>query len=312
MTSKIGIERVASSIPSNRIETSVQAERLGLSLSDWGDEAGFAQLARRFPGQGASDLCLAAALNLFDSEPVEMSEIDCVVVVTQNPDGYGVPHTAAIVQRKLGISNGCASFDIGLGGSGYIYGLSIVRSFMESNGLRCGLLFTADPYSRVIDDADVATALRFGDAGTVTLLTDRPRWMIGCFDFGTSARQGRVMQVRLDLGGRLHMDAHAVRDFALKHVPGSIDRALKANNLSLEDIDRIVVQQAGRDLLSDLSQRLGLEAKIQFHAGAYGDTGSSSIPLVLHNNLGATDRRVVISGFGTGLSWASTILTRTA
>lgn len=311
MTSKnVGIKGFASSIPNNWIETKVQAERLGLTSSDWGEEAGFTQLARRFPGQDASDLCVSAAFELFKSGSLELGEIDCMVVVTQNPDGYGIPHTAALVQRKLGVSNGCASFDIGLGGSGYVYGLSVVRSFMESNGLRCGLLFTADPYSRIIDDTDAASALRFGDAGTVTVLTDRPRWKIGRFDFGASAQHARAMEVRLDLGGTLQLDVPTVRDVALEHLPRSIDRALKANKVSMDDIDRILVHQAGHDLLRELRQRLGAEEKLQFHAGGYGDTVSSSIPLVLQNNLDPADRCVAISGFGTGLSWASTILTK--
>lgn len=185
-----------------------------------------------------------------------------------------------------------------------------MRSFMESNGLHLGLLFNADPHSRMIDENDPVTALRFGDAATVTLLSDRPKWAIGRCDLGTAGVKGRAMEVRLDLGGRLHVDRNALRDFAIERVPQSIARVLELNQLTIQQIDRIVVHQADRELVEALAKKVGAAAKLGFHAGDYGDTASSSIALVLEQNLDRTDRRVVLAGFGAGLSWASTVLTR--
>src|ERR1035438_6305021 len=86
----------------------------------------------------------------------------------------GLPHTSAIVQGKLGLPQNCACFDVALGCSGYVYGLSIIKSFMRDNGMSSGLLFTADPYSKIIDPQDKSTVLLFGDAATASLLEDTP------------------------------------------------------------------------------------------------------------------------------------------
>ncbi len=121
-------------------------------------------LPRKSPDQETSDLCVAAFQDLCAGRHIDVSKIDCIVVCTQNPDSDGIPHVSAIVHGKLGLSETCASFDISLGCSGYVYGLSLVSSFMEANDLRKGLFFTADPYSKIIDMNDKNTSLLLGTA----------------------------------------------------------------------------------------------------------------------------------------------------
>jgi 3-oxoacyl-[acyl-carrier-protein] synthase-3 len=162
----------------------------------------------------------------------------------------------------------------------------------------------------MLDDLDPRTGLQFGDAATVTLLSERPKWTIGRSDFGTAGVRGRAMEVRMELGGRLHFEENLVRDFALERLPRSVARALELNGLRMADIDRVVLHQGGKALVEELGGKLGVLNKTCFHAAEYGDTGSSSIPIVLEQNLVPTDRRVLISGFGTGLSWATSVLSR--
>lgn len=306
----IGIREICSEIPPNRLGNASRAQVLGIEEAMLSDRIGFSHVARRFPGQETSNLCVLAAHKLLSEGAMEAVEVQCVVVVTQNPDGYGIPHTAAVVQRKLGLPESCASFDVGLGGSGYVYGLSVAKSFMESNELRCGLLFTADPYSRVIDELDPKTSLLFGDAATVTLLTAEPMWSIGRFVLGTAGAMGRALEVRLDLGGRLHMNEDVINSFALERIPASISSALQLNGLTMKQIDRIILHQGGRALVEAIAQKIGAPSKVGFHAATYGDTVSSSVPILLQQNIASTDRRVLLSGFGSGLSWATTVLTR--
>ncbi len=308
----IGIQAIFSAIPAAPgVETAVRAQTVGVRRSELEERLGFTHLSRRYSGQDASDLCLAAAHRLFTALALETAHIDCLAVVTQNPDGYGIPHTGAVVQRKLGLPESSASFDLGLGGSGYVYGLSLMKGFMEGNALRRGLLFTAEPSSRMLDELDPQTGLLFGDAATVTLLSAEPKWIIGRSDFGTAGVRGRALEVRMELGGRLHLDEGALRDFALEYIPRSATRALELNGLRMADIDRVIVHQGGKALVELLGERLGAAAKTGFHAAGYGDTSSSSIPIVLEQNLASTDRRVLISGFGSGLSWATMVLSKT-
>ncbi len=304
----IGISAICSEIPEQRIPAESRIDELGIPLKTLHDRVGVLHTARKAPDQDTADLCVAAAKKLFGTMCVAPSDVDCVIVVTQNPDGQGLPQTSAIVQDRLGIPEHCASFDVSLGCSGYVYGLSIIKSFMESNGLRCGLLFTADPYSKIVSESDRSTALLFGDAATVTLMTDLPVWKMGKFDFGTAGRLGQ--SIHKDAEGKLVMDGRTVLSFSMGQVPGSLQRVATANGISLEQVDRFVLHQGSRVVVENIAQRLKAHDRAAFYAQDYGNTVSSSIPIVLSENDFLSDRYIAISGFGVGLSWASTILER--
>ena len=306
----IGIAAIAYEIPALRLDNAPRAAALHVLPETLERRIGVRQIARMEPGQDTSDLCVRAANKLFASGAVQPDEIDCVIVVTQNPDAAGLPHTSAIVHGKLRLPEACAAFDVGLGCSGYVYGLSVARSFMEANGLRRGLLVTADPYSKVINEEDKRTALLFGDAAAVTLLSDQPRWRIGAFDFGTVGNRGDALEVRVSGDGKLHMNGRAVLAFSVGKVPESIRRALQRNGIGIEQIDRVVLHQGSRVVVEDIAKALRLEDRTEFYAQDYGNVVSSSIPIVLADQLQPSDRHVAISGFGVGLSWASTVLTR--
>lgn len=306
----IGIAAIAYEIPPLRLDNGPRAEALHVLPETLERRIGVRRIARMDAGQDTSDLCVLAAQKLFDSGVVKREDIDFIMVVTQNPDAAGLPHTSAILHGKLRLPETCAAFDVGLGCSGYVYGLSIARSFMEANGLRRGLLFTADPYSKVINEQDKRTALLFGDAAAVTLLSDEPRWKIGAFDFGTVGNRGDALEVKVTDDGRLHMNGRAVLAFSVGKVPESIRRALQRNGVTEDQIDRVVLHQGSRVVVEDIAKSLRMEDRTGFYAQDYGNVVSSSIPIVLADQLQPDDRTVAISGFGVGLSWASTVLTR--
>lgn len=306
----IGISAIYAEIPEQRIPTEPRIEALGIPAKTLRERVGVIKTSRKASDQDTADLCVAAARKLFATEQVSPSDIDCVIVVTQNPDGPGLPQTSAIVQDRLGIPEHCASFDLSLGCSGYVYGLSVIKSFMQDNGLRCGLLFTADPYSKIVSESDRSTALLFGDAATVTLMTESPVWKIGKFDFGTAGRMGQSIHRTAE--GKLVMDGRAVLAFSMGQVPGSLQRVATANGITLEQVDRFVLHQGSRVVVENIAQRLKVEDKTAFYAQDYGNTVSSSIPIVLSENIFESDKRIAISGFGVGLSWASTVLEKVA
>lgn len=238
--------------------------------------------------------------------------VDCLVVCTQNPDGSGLPHTSAVVHGKLGLPAQCACFDVSLGCSGYVYGLSIVQSFMQQNRLARGLLFTADPYSKIIDPKDKNTALLFGDAATVTLLdaAEQPgRWRMGPFRFATRGKDGAALENR---AGTLAMNGRAVFNFSATEVPPQVSALLADAGLKAEDVDLFLFHQGSRFIVDQLAKRLDLPAaKVPVNLAEQGNTVSSSLPLLLQEHLGDSRlRRILLSGFGVGLSWASCLLTR--
>ena len=127
---------------------------------------------------------------------LDLTSIDALIVVAQNGDGCGLPHTAAITQQKLGLSSAVAAFDVSLGCSGYVYGLSILKGLMEQAGLKNGILVTADPYSKVIDREDRVTSMLFGDAATATWLCKEGKWKFAMPLLATDGGGAENLQVK--------------------------------------------------------------------------------------------------------------------
>jgi 3-oxoacyl-[acyl-carrier-protein] synthase-3 len=307
--SVVRLTRLASFVPPGRIDTRERGRAF-----DYGDDflegkLGTTSLAVKEPGQQASDLCLQAARAL-EGQGVSLKGIGAVIVCTQTPDHHGIPHTSAVVHAGLGLSDDCACFDISLGCSGYVYGLSIATAFLQANGIARGLFFTSDPYSAIIDPADQATALLFGDAATVSLLeADQPGWQLVDTVFATQGSGGGAIHNR---EGRLAMNGREVFNFAMTAVPKQIRTLLERRGLGLDDVDLVVLHQGSRYIVEKLRERLRLPAeKAPVHLAGIGNTVSSAIPLALESALKAgAPRRILLSGFGVGLSYASALLER--
>lgn len=303
----IGITAIASYLPVGRIAN--RDRKLDLNITDEFivEKLGMSELAVRAPGEDTSDLCVKAYERLREKGSAP-DRVDVLILVTQNPD-TNLPHTSAIVHGRLGLNQDCACFDISLGCSGFVYALSVIEAFMVANGFRTGLLFTADPYSKIVDPKDKNTVLLFGDGAAVTLLTDRPVYTSGSYVFGTLGKDHGELICRQ---GRLHMNGRAIFNFAAKTVPSSVTESLAKAGLGKDDIDRYLFHQGSKFIVDTLTKRLELPpGKVPFVAGSYGNTVSSSIPMMIESELGPDGgQRLVVCGFGVGLSWATAILTR--
>ena len=307
----IGVTAVAAHIPPGYLDNAERAPALEASPELLHDKIGVRRVSRKTPDQEASDLGILAIEQLFDRGVVRPEEIDCLVVVTQNPDGYGLPHTSARIHGRLGLSRNCAVFDMSLGCSGYVYGLAMMQGFMQSQGFRRGLLVTSDPYSRIINLADRNTSLLFGDGAAATLMTDEPVWRIGRFDLGSDGSICEELAV-IDETRQLYMNGRAVLNFSAKQVPDSIRRALALNALTLDDVDLFLLHQGSRHIVRTIAKRLEIEEnRAPFLAADYGNTVSSSLPIMMTDPAVQQARTLLLSGFGVGLSWGSTVLTRT-
>ncbi len=297
----IGLESIASYIAEDRESNYDLKEKFDLDNHFIHEKLGVDARAIKSSTEKASDLCVKAFNNL----QVSPEGIDCCIVVTQNPD-YQIPHTSAIVQSKLNLPQSCACFDISLGCSGYVYGLSVIISFMKSNNFKKGLLFTSDPYSEIIDSNDKNTALLFGDAATVSLISDTPKYAPLDFVFGTNGDHYSELICR----EKLFMNGRAVFAFTATQIPKQIKELLDKNKLTLEEIDKYILHQGSKYIVDTITKRLGVEPnKVTFEMFDYGNTVSSSIPIILSKELTTLEaEKIVLSGFGVGLSWASTIL----
>jgi 3-oxoacyl-[acyl-carrier-protein] synthase-3 len=304
----IGIKAIGSYIPSTFVDNYLRVRDFETDESFIRDKIGFVTLARKSSEEDTSDLCIKAFKDLSSLSGLRQDSIDCIVVCTQNPDGRGLPHTSAIVHRKLGLKDDVAAFDISLGCSGYVYGLSVITSFMSLNGLRNGLLFTADPYSKILDHTDRNTELLFGDAATSTWISDNPVFEMLKTRFATNGSGWDAIVVS-ETTALLSMKGKDVFMFTMKKVPPQIEQCLKDNSLTKEDIDLFILHQGSKYIVDNLTKQLQVAAeKVPFNAQGFGNTISSSIPLILKDTFDGNSTFILLSGFGVGLSWATTVL----
>ena len=303
----IGISDIGYYIPDGRISNLENAAALESDPEFIRRKIGIENVARKSEGEETSDLAVAAIEDLMGKSGLSLDEIEVLILVTQNPDTL-IPHASAVVHGKMGFRQRCAVFDISLGCSGYVYGLSVITAFMSANGLRRGLLVTSDPYSKIVDPADRNTVLLFGDAATATLISEEPVYKLGKFTFGTIG----VERDSLVCHEKLYMNGRGIYNFAAKKVPEDVKKLLELNELQLEDIDRFVFHQGSKYILDSLGKRLGLEEdKVANDIVDYGNTVSSSIPIILAKELrNEAFKTVLICGFGVGLSWSSNVLFR--
>lgn len=304
----IGICDIATYIPPHRMNNAEAAARFGMDENFLKNKLGVLKRSIAETDERSSDMALRALKLLCEQSSLDTSQIGVLIVVTQNPD-VNLPHVSAIIHGKAGLPETCAAFDISLGCSGYVYGLSVIHAFMQANDIRHGVLITADPYSKIIDSQDKSTSLLFGDAATATLLGPDATFSLGEFSFGT---RGKAYEALITHDGILHMDGREVFNFAATGIPSDIEKILGKSQLKIADIDCFILHQGSRYIVDTITKRAGLPPeKVRFGMQEYGNTVSSSIPLLLREELDNKKiRQIVLSGFGVGLSWASCILKR--
>ena len=304
----LGITEIGSYIPERRISNYSRKKKFDITDDFIKEKLGVESISIKESSENTSDLCLKAYENLKKKIEINEDEIEMLIVVTQNPD-YVLPQTSAILHGKMGLKTNCASFDISLGCSGFVYGLAAIQSFMTVNNMKKGLLFTCDPYSKIISPHDRNTSMIFGDAAAVTLITDNPVYKSIDFSYGTL---GSAYKELLCENGELFMNGRAVANFVAKVVLKSIIELLDKNNISRNDIDAYLFHQASKYLITTLTKRLSINSeKVVFDILNYGNTVSSSIPLLIEKEIAKDENKTLLaSGFGVGLSWSNVILER--
>lgn len=305
----LGIQFVASYLPTIHINNLDQADRLGVDRDFVEKKIGVSNLLRFEKEETVVNSCVKAFEKLDQKENVNLEEIECIVLCTQNPDMGGLPHNSAIIHSELRLSEDCACFDISLGCSGYVYALSVIQSFMSANGMKKGLLFTCDPYSRILDPNDKNTSLLFGDAASVTFISDTPNYILSGAKFSTKGAGSTALCKK---NGVLEMNGRAVFNFALHEVPLQIQSLLKKQEIEINDIDLFLLHQGSRFMIENIIKRAVLpREKTPIALSETGNTVSSSIPLLLEVEINKKPGAILMSGFGVGLSWATAIYQKT-
>jgi len=280
-------------------------------------------------------LCFAAAERLLDQLHWERESIDHIVFVTQYPD-YLLPANSCLLHGRLGLSKSCACLDINLGCSGYIYGLSVASALLSTASAGRCLLLVGDTPSKTASPQDKSVSMLFGDAGTATALEISSSAPAMYFQFGTDGtgyqhlivpvggfrqRSTPLTQTRIERESGnwrsdedLWMDGPEIFAFTLREVPPLMNAVLAASGWTRESVDAFVLHQANRFMIRHLQKKLKIPAdKVPITLQDYGNTSSASIPLAINSALKeaveAAPQRLVMAGFGVGLSWGAAAVT---
>lgn len=284
------------------------------------------------PDETAGDMAEQAARKLFTEYQIDPKCIDFLLLCTQSPD-YFLPPTACLLQDKLGMRTDIGAFDYNLGCSGCIYGLAVAKGLIASGIVRNVLLLTAETYNKYLHPLDKSNRSIFGDGAAACLISTDGIAQIGEFVIGTdgsgannlivktgAARQRKATGLsRVDEEGHtwyddfLYMNGGAIFNFTLDTVPILVKQLLIKNNLSKEEIDYYVFHQANQFMLNTIRKVCTLpKEKFYISLEETGNTVSSTVLIGLKNCLdkGMIEEgmKVMITGFGVGLSWAGTIL----
>jgi 3-oxoacyl-[acyl-carrier-protein] synthase III len=301
----------------------------GLDTSDeWiRTRTGIVQRHVADPGTATADLAVEAGARALKS--AGGGGADVVIVATTTPD-RPIPSTAPEVAARLDLGD-VAAFDVNGVCAGFVYALATAAGLLASGVAERVLVIGAEVMSRVIDPADRATAVLFGDgAGAVVLRAGVPGepGAVGPFDLGSDGSLADLLavpaggsrrptdQTALAAGANyLQMDGKEVYRQAVRRMVASSRAVLARAGLDVADVDRLVGHQANARILEAVGDRLGVAADRRVvNVDRFGNTSAASIPLALADAAGGggvdlrPGHRVLLTSFGAGFTWGSTLL----
>ncbi len=282
----------------------------------------------------SSDLCYAAAEKLITDNNINKEDIDLLVFISQTPD-YRMPATSCTLQYRLGLPNSTIAFDITLGCSAFLYGLSVVYGMMEHSGLRKALLLDGETRSKVYSPRDRRSAFLFGDGGVAALVERDSKF--GKSTFSLNSDGSRADLIMIPAGGYRKMSSAEtvvekvvdefgnmrseeqgymrggdVFNFVIREIPRDIKNTLAFVEKNVDDFDFVVFHQANNFINSYIAKKMKLNTEnIPSTIAKFGNTSSVSVPLTIVSELqGKLDgkKELLLSAFGVGMTWATGVV----
>lgn len=291
---------------------------------------------RRFVDQDtcSSDLCFAAAEKLISEMGLNREEIDLLIFISQTPD-YRMPATSILLQDRLKLPTSAIAFDINLGCSAFLYGLTIAFSMLSCGGFRKALILDGETRSKVYSLKDRKTGFLFGDGGIAALVENKEIFRNSWFSLNSDGSRENLIKIPaggyrkmsscetvtekvIDEYGNIrseeqgYMNGADVFNFVIREVPRDFNRLLDFSAVELNSIDYFIFHQANSYINGFLAKKLKLPLdKIPSTIEKYGNTSSVSIPLTIVSELRGNlsgHKRLLLSGFGVGLTWGTALV----
>jgi 3-oxoacyl-[acyl-carrier-protein] synthase-3 len=312
-------------LPQRRVtnqELTVQLAAKGIETSDeWiFSRSGISARHYAAPAELSSDLAVAAAKKALEMADKQAHDIDLVIVASSTPDFYGsFPSTACIVQRKLGMANNSAAFDVQAVCSGFVYAVSVADAFIKSGAHKHVLVIGAEVFSRILKFDDRTTCVLFGDgAGAIVMSASSEPGILATklHADGNYADilsvPGNVSNGALAGSAFLYMDGPAVFKLAVSVLEQVATEALEHAGMTAAQVDWLVPHQANIRIMKSTAKKLNLPLeKMVMTVDQHGNTSAASIPLAL--DVAVRDGRikpghnVLMEGVGGGFTWGAVL-----
>ena len=324
ITTGIAITGCGSATPSVLLDNHGLSQRVETSDEWITSRTGIATRRLADPNTSLSTLALSAAQAAITMAHIDPAEIDLIILATSTADDlFG---SASLIQAQLGATKAVA-FDMTAACSGFVFGLVTASQFIRTGVYQTVLLIGADILSRWVDWSDRTTCILFGDgAGAVILQADECDHLLG-FEIRSDGKQNQSLnlsyhpqQTEILPGititqGNYHlirMNGKEIYRFAVQKVPEVIEKALFKANLTVDQIDWLILHQANQRILDAVAERLNIPSeKVISNLAKYGNTSAASIPLALDEAVRdgkiKPGDRIMTSGVGAGLTWGAAL-----
>jgi len=282
---------------------------------------------RRFaePGTGSSDLGAIAAQRALDAAGIAAKDIDLIICATYTPD-MAFPSTACLIQERIG-AKPAAAFDLQAACSGFVYALITAAQFVAAGSVRRALVVAADVNSTIVDPKDQKVTPLFGDgAGAVVL--GRVNHGSGLLGFHMGADGGGGGLFFMPAGGSkrpatfetvearehyIRMDGPSLFRFGVDAMVQASRSALDRASVAIDQVDLFIPHQANLRIIDAGLDRLGIpKARTLITLDRFANTAAATIPIALDEAVRsgrvAPGMNVLMTGFGAGLTWASTLI----
>lgn len=279
----------------------------------------------------AGDLAFRAAEKILGN--YDKKKINMLILCTQSPD-YFLPTTACVLQDRLGLRTDLCAYDFNLGCSGFIYGLAMAKSFINTGIASNVLLITSETYSKYIHQKDLALKSIFGDGAAAIIIEKADDEHLLEFVLGTDGKGmnnlivpngclrnafEREPKEKISEAGDIYTDNNIfmngpeIFNFTIEAVPIAVNQCLNKNNLKLDEVDYFIFHQANKFMIEYLRKKIGIP-KDKFYNNMLltGNTVSATIPIALSDALSkeiiVQGNKVLLCGFGVGYSWGAVVV----
>ena len=274
-------------------------------------------------GIGTSFMAINAANQIINKNNINPLDVDMVIVATVTPDMH-VSATAAHVATQIGAIN-AFGYDLQAACSGFLYGMSVASSYIESGRYKKIILIGADKMSSIVDYSDRNTCIIFGDGAAAVLFEPNEDGLGMQDEFLRSDGIGRQF-LKIEAGGSvmppsietvqskkhfLFQDGKSVFKYAVSNMSEASYQIMQRNNLSNEDINYLVPHQANKRIIDATANRMGIKnSKVLMNIEKYGNTTAATIPLILsdYENQFKKGDNIIFAAFGGGFTWGASFL----